>query len=112
MVVVATLVAAPRAPSAQDSSAAAPDSSHPRPSGHFHIGLTVHDYGISFGNAPCVTGISVNVQDADLERVNGVNVMLWKPRDPSCMAFRSAYSTGPKNNKGPFKILPILNIHL
>src|SRR5881296_839118 len=53
-----------------------------RPSGHFHIGLTVHDYGISFGNAARVHGIRINVQDAALERVNGVNLTFWKPREP------------------------------
>jgi hypothetical protein len=57
---------------AQDSSAA----------GHFHVGLTVHDYGISVGNAPRVNGLRINVQDAELERVNGVNLTLWKPGDP------------------------------
>jgi hypothetical protein len=50
--------------------------------GHFHIGLTIHDYGISFGNAPRINGVRLNVQDADLERVNGINVTLWKPREP------------------------------
>jgi hypothetical protein len=80
--IAAALVMAPRPICAQDSTARTADSSPPRRSGHFHIGLTIHDYGISFGNAPRVTGIRINVQDADLERVNGVNVTLWKPRDP------------------------------
>ncbi len=57
---------------AQDSSA----------TGHFHVGLTVHDWGISIGNAPRVNGLRINIQDAGLERVNGINVTLWKPRDP------------------------------
>ena len=58
--------------SGQDSSA----------TGHFHIGLTVHDWGVSFGNARRVNGVRVNVQDADLYRVNGLNITLWKPREP------------------------------
>ena len=57
---------------AQDSSA----------TGHFHVGLTVHDWGISIGNAPRVNGLRINIQDAGLERVNGINITLWKPRDP------------------------------
>lgn len=80
--VAAALAAAPRVMPAQDTTAAPPDTSSPGRSGHFHIGLTVHDYGISLGNAPRVTGIRINVQDAGLERVNGINVTLWKPRDP------------------------------
>jgi hypothetical protein len=29
-----------------------------------------------------VNGIRLNVEDAGLERVNGVNVTVWKPREP------------------------------
>jgi hypothetical protein len=63
---------------------AAQDTTHARTDtvGHFHIGLTIHDYGISFGNAPRINGVRLNVQDADLERVNGINVTVWKPREP------------------------------
>src|SRR3989442_4086255 len=50
--------------------------------GHFPIGLTIHDYGVSLGNAPRVNGVRLNVQDAELDRVNGINVTLWKPREP------------------------------
>src|SRR5881296_4403021 len=60
----------------------AQDTTPPPRYGHFHIGLTIHDNGLSFGNAPRVNGIRLNVQDAELERVNGVNVTLWKPREP------------------------------
>ena len=81
-VVAAALLVAPCTTSAQDSTAVAPDTSPAHRPGHFHIGLTIHDYGISFGNAPRVTGIRVNVQDAELERVNGINVTFWKPREP------------------------------
>jgi len=63
---------------------AAQDTTHARTDtvGHFHIGLTIHDYGFSFGNAARINGVRLNVQDADLERVNGINVTLWKPREP------------------------------
>ena len=60
----------------------AQDTSPSHRSGHFNIGLTIHDYGLSFGNAPRVNGIRLNVQDAELERVNGINITLWKPRQP------------------------------
>src|SRR2546427_12000987 len=59
----------------------AQDTAPPR-YGHFHIGLTIHDYGVSLANAPRVNGVRLNVQDAELDRVNGINVTLWKPREP------------------------------
>src|SRR5207245_1592590 len=59
----------------------AQDTAPPR-YGHFHSGLTIHDYGVSLGNAPRVNGVRLNVQDAELDRVNGINVTLWKPREP------------------------------
>src|SRR5438034_8065179 len=71
---------APQPLSAQDTTVV--DSLPRRKAGHFHLGLTVHDYGVSFGNAARVSGIRLNVQDAELERVNGINVTLWKPREP------------------------------
>ncbi|HVH69209.1 MAG TPA: hypothetical protein VM716_15175 [Gemmatimonadales bacterium] len=76
----AALCCSSRIASAQDTTAA--DSAARRPAGHFHVGLTIHDVGISYGNAPRVTGVRVNVQDAALEHVNGVNLTLWKPREP------------------------------
>src|SRR5207245_1081398 len=59
----------------------AQDTAPPR-YGHLHIGLTIHDYGVSLGNAPRVNGVRLNVQDVELDRVNGINVTLWKPREP------------------------------
>src|SRR5437773_3623357 len=66
---------------AQDATASQ-DTTPARRYGHFHIGLTIHDNGLSVGNAPRVNGMRLNVQDAELERVNGVNITLWKPREP------------------------------
>jgi hypothetical protein len=70
---------------AQDTSATR-DTTLPPPTplryGHVHVGLTINDWGISLGNAPRVNGIRLNVEDAGLERVNGVNVTVWKPREP------------------------------
>src|SRR5947199_10218904 len=59
----------------------AQDTAPPR-YGHCHIGFTIHDYGVSLGNAPRVNGVRLNVQDAELHRVHGLNVTLWKPREP------------------------------
>src|SRR5207248_1733436 len=55
---------APQPLSAQDTTVV--DSLPRRKAGHFHLGLTVHDYGVSFGNAARVSGIRLNVQDAEL----------------------------------------------
>ncbi len=77
-----------RSLAAQDTTLATADTSTARDStpashaGHVHIGLTINGYGLSFGNARRITGIRINVQDAELERVNGMNVTLWKPREP------------------------------
>ena len=54
----------------------------PRHIGHFHVGLTYHDYGLSIGNAPRVNGLRLNFQDAGLEQVNGVNITIWEPKKP------------------------------
>ncbi len=74
LIAAAALLAAPAAVAAQDST---PPPTH----GHFHIGLTVHDYGVTIGNAPRTNGVRLNFQDA-------------------------------RNNKPPFRWLPILNVHL
>lgn len=87
-VVTVALVLGSRSLTAQDTTHAAADTSTARDSapashtGHFHIGLTIHGFGLDFGNARRMTGIRLNVQDADLDRVNGINVTLWKPREP------------------------------
>src|SRR6266516_193109 len=67
---------------AQDATASQ-DTTPARRYGHFHIGLTIHYNGLSVGNAPRVNGMRLNVQDAELERVNGVNTTPSKPRTPS-----------------------------
>jgi hypothetical protein len=65
---------APLALHAQDSTAS--------PRGQWHIGITYHDYGVTIGNAARTNGLRINFQDAELERVNGVNVTIWKPVEP------------------------------
>src|SRR6185295_9940177 len=53
-----------------------------RPASHWHLGLTYHDYGIAIGNAARTNGLRINFIDADLDVVNGVNLTIWKPREP------------------------------
>lgn len=45
------------------------------------LDLGVSGIGISFGGRPRWTGLRLNWRDRDLERINGVNVTLWKPGD-------------------------------
>ncbi len=111
---------APHGLAAQDSIPA--DTAIPRHAGHFHVGLTIHEVGISFGNASRVTGIRINVQDADLERVTGVNLTFWKPREPfggtinglqvGVLPGSADVNGAAVGLAGPFRILPILNVHL
>lgn len=45
------------------------------------LDLGVSGIGISFGNQPRWTGLRLNWQDQYLERIDGVNITLWKPGD-------------------------------
>ena len=38
---------------------------------------------LSIGNYPCVVGLRLNFRDDDLERVDGMNVTIWAPYEPS-----------------------------
>lgn len=76
----AFLLLAPVALHAQETAEARDTTA--RPVGHRHIGLTYHDYGITIGNAARTNGVRINLQDAGLERVNGLNVTIWTPREP------------------------------
>ena len=49
------------------------------------LDLTYRDVGISLGNAPRVIGLRINGVDAEVRRVDGLNLTLWNPR-PSPMA--------------------------
>src|SRR5262245_55570489 len=43
------------------------------------LDLTIHDYGISFGDSRVTHGLRINAIDRDVERVDGLNCTLWKP---------------------------------
>ena len=47
------------------------------------LDLTVKGYGLSIGNSARVNGIRINVRDTRLEKVNGLNVTFWKPKEPA-----------------------------
>ena len=46
------------------------------------LDLGISGVGISFGNSPRWTGLRFNWSDRELNRIDGLNVTLWKPRDP------------------------------
>lgn len=48
---------------------------------HRSLDLTIRNYGLSIGNAPHVNGVRLNYRDRGLERVNGLNLTLWRPYD-------------------------------
>ena len=43
------------------------------------LDLGIANTGLSIGNSPRWTGLRINWADRDVERVNGVNLTLWKP---------------------------------
>ena len=45
------------------------------------LDLGVSEIGISIGSSPRWTGVRLNWSDRYLERINGLNVTLWKPGD-------------------------------
>jgi hypothetical protein len=47
------------------------------------LSLTVANHGIAFGNVPVVHGLRFNFRDTNLNRVNGANITILSPREPS-----------------------------
>ncbi len=47
------------------------------------LGIPSKSGGIGFGNLPKFTGIRFNFMDHGIERINGINVTAWKPKDES-----------------------------
>ncbi len=76
LLAAAALAVIPCLLAAQDSD----DTDHEP--GHWSLDLPVRGYGISFGNAARFNGLRFNLSDAGLDRINGVNITLWKPGKP------------------------------
>jgi hypothetical protein len=53
----------------------------PERASHRSLDLTVNGVGLSIGNSRRVTGLRINWRDEGLERVNGINLTLWAPRE-------------------------------
>ncbi len=45
----------------------------------FSVDLGYNDYGLSFGNSPEWTGLRFNLQDDQIQRINGLNLTFWTP---------------------------------
>jgi len=45
------------------------------------LNLTIKDYGLSIGNSKRVNGIRINLIDHNLEKVNGLNLTFWLPKE-------------------------------
>jgi len=50
------------------------------------FGIPSKTGGIGFGNLPKFTGVRFNFKDTDLQRVNGINVTAWMPKDEDLMS--------------------------
>jgi hypothetical protein len=46
--------------------------------GHGLLNLGIHGTGISFGNSARWTGLRINFRDRGVERIDGVNLTIWK----------------------------------
>jgi len=71
--------------------------------------LGVGSTGIGFGNTRRLNGIRINVRDRRVERVNGVNMTLWKAHLKGLQIGLLNYA---ENNPVPFRLLPLLNLNL
>ena len=45
------------------------------------LDLGMRHTGLSIGNSPRWTGVRVNLRDSGIQRINGVNLTLWKAHD-------------------------------
>ncbi|MEJ2679140.1 MAG: hypothetical protein P8174_08710, partial [Gemmatimonadota bacterium] len=52
-----------------------------RPPSHAALNLGANGYGLSIGNSARWNGLRINWRDAELDRINGVNITLWAPHD-------------------------------
>src|SRR5260370_28524907 len=47
----------------------------------WHVNLAIHNTGLSIGNSMTCTGLRLNGRDYRLDRIQGLNVTLWRPGD-------------------------------
>jgi len=44
------------------------------------LDIAIKGYGLSIGNSKKINGIRINLVDSNVERINGLNITLWKPK--------------------------------
>ncbi|MCK5406126.1 MAG: hypothetical protein KAJ37_01670, partial [Candidatus Krumholzibacteria bacterium] len=44
------------------------------------VDLAINGYGVGLGNSKNINGLRINFIDRDVEKINGVNITLWKPK--------------------------------
>lgn len=45
------------------------------------LGIPSKKWGLGFGNFPVFTGVRFNYRDKNVEKINGINVTIWQPKD-------------------------------
>jgi hypothetical protein len=45
------------------------------------LNIPAKKFGISFGNSPEFTGLRFNFRDRNVEKINGLNLTIWRPYD-------------------------------
>src|SRR5690606_41160977 len=73
--ILATLLA--RATNAQAQEPGPSPDPLPGPGRSLDLGIA--RYGVSFGNSSRWTGVRINWSDRDVQRVDGLNLTLWRP---------------------------------
>ncbi len=43
------------------------------------LNLPARNWGLSFGNSKNFTGVRFNFRDRNVEKINGINITIWKP---------------------------------
>ena len=46
---------------------------------HHGFNIAIKNFGLSFGNSPGINGLRINIQDKNLQKVNGLNLTFWQP---------------------------------
>src|SRR5512145_3023484 len=75
------LLFAPALLHSQDTTTATQPQSR-KGASHWHVTFGARDNGITIGNAARTNGLRINFADAELDVVNGVNLTIWRPREP------------------------------
>ena len=45
------------------------------------VNVAIKNYGLSIGNSKGINGIRINFRDKYLQKVNGINFTIWKPKE-------------------------------